>query len=379
MVPDPREAHLDRLEIWLVVWTSVVVVGLIVEYFEEVPKVKEHFKGLKKFDWTISEGRPVLKYGWFVHRRDVIKLAAIIGAILVTLGVGGELYIDAISSRIEHDLRTDADLTIARLQTDAKVANARAADAMQNAERSKLATQELEATNLRLKRALQPRRIAYFQGPKGTFEGAACSIQTRLAATFRGLRVFVQADLSDKETRKFTQRFLELIQALGGQSKMLESSDTGITSEMIDDGIAVYAWGQPFPNPSNREIPLLSPDDAKAVGALDLLMRFLVFSDIIISVEEMAPGFSSDGPAESPIFEYPSFKFNIPHGALLALIGDEESADERLTEMASIDSATKTEVDVGSLDNKEACPGLTIPGIALTPSAPSRYVPPPPK
>jgi hypothetical protein len=50
MVPDPRELRLDSLGVWLIAWTAVDVIGLVFEYFEDIPKGIAAIKRLRKPD-----------------------------------------------------------------------------------------------------------------------------------------------------------------------------------------------------------------------------------------------------------------------------------------------------------------------------------------
>jgi uncharacterized membrane protein YczE len=72
------ETSLDSLEFWLSVMTFLVVGGLILEYWHEIPEELEKLKEAKKWLWK--------------------PICVIIGAILITIGVAGELAVQFLAS-----------------------------------------------------------------------------------------------------------------------------------------------------------------------------------------------------------------------------------------------------------------------------------------
>src|SRR5438094_936050 len=76
------EKALDSLEFWLVVSTFLVVIGLILEYWHEVKRLIEE----RPFKWKAFQ--------------------EIVGALLVTAGVAGELVIQFRASTVETALRS---------------------------------------------------------------------------------------------------------------------------------------------------------------------------------------------------------------------------------------------------------------------------------
>ena len=107
------EKSLDSLESWLAIATTLVVVGLVVEYWHEIPESIQKLKDARKWLW-----QPV---------------CIILGAILITIGVAGELGVQFFASRKGTDLR-DTNHEIGRL-LNAKVAdlNKEAGDARKEA------------------------------------------------------------------------------------------------------------------------------------------------------------------------------------------------------------------------------------------------------
>ena len=99
------ERSLDCWSFWLLVSTFAVVLGLVLEYWHEIRDLleKRPFK-LKQFVKTL-------------------------GAILVVLGVAGELFTQLGASRVEDSLRTANHKTIAELNEKASTANFRAVEA----------------------------------------------------------------------------------------------------------------------------------------------------------------------------------------------------------------------------------------------------------
>src|ERR1700730_18049025 len=87
------ERSLDSLEAWLGLMTGLVVLGLVLEYWHEIP---ETILALKQA-WS---GKP---------------LFIIAGAVLNTIGVAGELVVQFIASGREMELRKANDATFSAL------------------------------------------------------------------------------------------------------------------------------------------------------------------------------------------------------------------------------------------------------------------------
>src|SRR5262245_55332600 len=101
------EDSLDRLEIWLTAMTALVVLGLVLEYWHEIP-----------------EAIAKLKQAWSWKSFLVVA-----GGILITVGVAGELAVQFYASRKETKLRETNDSAFSILNTKAAEANERAARA----------------------------------------------------------------------------------------------------------------------------------------------------------------------------------------------------------------------------------------------------------
>jgi hypothetical protein len=80
------ENTLDAVGFWLTISTFVVVVGLIVEYWHEVSALIKQFRIRPPFPWK--------------------TLMTMLGGVLVTIGVTGELWFQSNGSRIEEELRS---------------------------------------------------------------------------------------------------------------------------------------------------------------------------------------------------------------------------------------------------------------------------------
>jgi hypothetical protein len=84
------ENGMDDLHVWLLWWTGLVVVGLVLEYGFEFGKHRIAPKFSRRLSWLYP-----------------------LGGILVTLGVAGELYVEFRASSVETNLRNLDDRTIA--------------------------------------------------------------------------------------------------------------------------------------------------------------------------------------------------------------------------------------------------------------------------
>jgi hypothetical protein len=99
------EKSLDSLGLWLTVWTALVVVGLIVEFAEDLK--------------LLLTERP---FKWRLFR-------TMVGGVLITIGVAGELFVQFRASKVETDLRTDSHEVEALLNEQAADANREAGNA----------------------------------------------------------------------------------------------------------------------------------------------------------------------------------------------------------------------------------------------------------
>ena len=103
------EKSLDSLGVWLAVWTALVVVGLIVEFAEDLRELITE----RPFKWRL--------------------LRTMVGGLLITIGVAGELFIQFRASKVETEIRTDSQQVEALLNKQAADANKEAADARNEA------------------------------------------------------------------------------------------------------------------------------------------------------------------------------------------------------------------------------------------------------
>src|SRR6266516_3991335 len=90
------DRHVDSLQDWLAFWTCVVTVGLMLEYGGDLAKIScERLERERKRRPEEKQTTEPLKiFRW-------IPSFVVIGAILVTLGVAGELYVEALVSGAE--------------------------------------------------------------------------------------------------------------------------------------------------------------------------------------------------------------------------------------------------------------------------------------
>jgi hypothetical protein len=119
------ETSLVSLEIWLGIMTGLVVLGLFLEYWHEIPE-------------SIAELRKARRWLWK-------PMCIIVGAILITLGVAGELVVQSISSGKETDLRIANGGIFAALNKEAEDARKEAADAVLRSKELDLELAKLKA------------------------------------------------------------------------------------------------------------------------------------------------------------------------------------------------------------------------------------------
>jgi hypothetical protein len=95
------EANLDSLGTWLTIFTFLVVLGLVAEYWHDAEDVFQ--------EWT----RPAACFPWK-------KFLELLGGIIVTLGVAGELYVQFKASGVETKLRASNNAEFLKHATDIK-------------------------------------------------------------------------------------------------------------------------------------------------------------------------------------------------------------------------------------------------------------------
>jgi hypothetical protein len=131
MSVDELERSLDSLHWQLWIWTFCVFLGLVVELSQEVLERATELTSLRDL---LSE-----------PKRGI--LSAIIGVVLITLGVAGELHVETRTARVEGSLRiaNDTTLSIFKERADAAEGQVAAAkrDAAQANERAANAEKEL--------------------------------------------------------------------------------------------------------------------------------------------------------------------------------------------------------------------------------------------
>ena len=127
------ERSLDSVEFWLAVSTSLVVVGLVLEYWHDVRELIEKIKSRPPFPWK--------------------KLQEIVGGVLVTVGVTLELILQFQASRIETNIRSDSHQIEGLLDTSAGDARKKAGEAEERAAKA-----QQQATELL--KEIQPRRLS---------------------------------------------------------------------------------------------------------------------------------------------------------------------------------------------------------------------------
>ena len=124
----------------MLVATSFVVAGLVLEYWHEIKEFWEHVR------W------PMAAFPWD-------KFRAIFGGILVTLGVAGELAFTYVASRRESQLRDNNHRIEALLTKEAGDAIERASKADERASKNEKEAEAERLARVELQDALAPRRL----------------------------------------------------------------------------------------------------------------------------------------------------------------------------------------------------------------------------
>src|ERR1017187_697372 len=141
------ETSLDAFEWWITVSTILVVLGLVIEYWFPLRELVEALKHRPPFPWKL--------------------IMEMVGGILVTLGVAGELWFQSRASNVQTFIRSDTHKIEAILNKEAGDARKDAGKAIERASTAdeRASTNEKEAAQLRkdaagLKKEAEDERLA---------------------------------------------------------------------------------------------------------------------------------------------------------------------------------------------------------------------------
>lgn len=180
------EASLDCWGWLILASTAVVVLGLVIEYWEPVHECIE--------EWL----RPAAAFPWR-------KFWGLAGGILVTAGVAGELGFTYKASRIETSLRANNHQIELLLNQGVSGALQNAAEANDRATANDLAAQRLKAENLRLEAIIAPRSLSL---------GAQQQIANACSG-FKGNGAVVESYGLDAEGYELSSQILAIFGAIG--------------------------------------------------------------------------------------------------------------------------------------------------------------------
>lgn len=196
---------------WLILAsTAVVVLGLVIEYWEPVHEFIEEWR------------RPAAAFPW----RRFWGLA---GGILVTVGVAGELGFTYKASRVETNLRANNHQIEILLNQGVSGALQKAAEATGRAAANDLAAQRLKAENLQLEAIIAPRSLTLDQ-------------QKQIAdalGKFRNHGVLVKSYGTDGEGAALAGQIIAPLQAAG--IIVADSRGSEIVAGQFDSGVHVRA------------------------------------------------------------------------------------------------------------------------------------------
>ncbi|HXA76346.1 MAG TPA: hypothetical protein VNV41_04375 [Candidatus Acidoferrales bacterium] len=253
------ESYLDSLRFWLILWTVIVAIGLVVEYATDIAKFVTHM-----FRWV------------FLHHPPTEKIfnKTLIGGLLITVGVLGEAWIEFRASRAETHLRNANDAMVSQLNSEAARARKDAAGAI---ERASNAEADLAASNERAAQA--DARAA--EAEKATEEEKVA-------------RLKIQAEIAPRRvTGNQTKQLVAFLHPTGSQGvaviSMLGSPEADDFAE--DIGRALYAcgfgvgvtkgvWITPIPRPFRVVYGSDRKDDAENIN--QALVKVGIASKLIV-------------------------------------------------------------------------------------------------
>lgn len=224
------EISLDSIETWLTIATFFVVVGLLVEYWFPLRQLME--------EWVHWRRKKAL-----FPRKLVMEM---IGGVLVTLGVAGELYFQFRSSTVEGLIRSDTHQIEALLNKQASDANNRAAKASKDASDASERASKNEREAARLTKDAEDERMARIQLAASiswrTPDRALISQLSQPLRQFAGQRYAFVSDFSDPE-RTTVLSWLGMLLGRAGWS--LEASQASSPSELTLQATNIVLWVSP--------------------------------------------------------------------------------------------------------------------------------------
>jgi hypothetical protein len=191
------DTSLDSLEHWLALMTALVVIGLVLEYWHELPEAIDALK-------TAWSWRP---------------LCIISGAILITVGVAGELFVQSLASRKETALRKANDEVFAGLNGEAAQARIDAGNAIVRASKADERASENEKEAARLQKLAEAERLERIKLEAAVAPRSLSLEQQRLIASacgrFRGRSVLVSSYGMDGEGAALAGQIISVLRTSG--------------------------------------------------------------------------------------------------------------------------------------------------------------------
>jgi hypothetical protein len=308
------ERAIDSLGNWLVFWTIIVALGLVVEYTKDV---KDFL--VAGFKWLFCSGtRPTLT-------------VTIVGALLITSGVIGEGLIEFRASNAETLLREANDGAFTNLGTLAANAKKSSDDAADDASRANASAQrankealiakaraedvEKQADELSEKTSELAKNLADAQNAELAERKKVLELENSLAPRELFIERYADRTSNIDELKQFgaTQALVQYIPDFEAEraarflASALEMSNWKIsgvepTKEYVFDGVQVERY-----QPPSLEDPITHPETFPLVAALDMSQRAC---DAIIN-------FLSDSNWRSK----PRVAFGIPPGSVRIRVG----------------------------------------------------------
>jgi hypothetical protein len=213
------ETSLDSLEHWLAFMTALVVLGLVLEYWHELPEAIDALK--KAWSWK--------------------PLCIISGAILITVGVAGELFVQSLASRKETGLRKANDAVFAGLNAEAAKARKDASNASERASQADERASENEKEAARLQKMAEAERLERIRLEAIVAPRSLSLDQQRLIAAacrrFSGHRVLLSSYGLDGEGAALGAQIISVLRSAG--VTVLDGRATSIVTGGFELGVHV--------------------------------------------------------------------------------------------------------------------------------------------
>jgi hypothetical protein len=234
---DSLEKSLASLEFWLLAATALVVLGLVLECWHEIPAAIDELR--RAWAWK--------------------SFLVIVGGVLITVGVAGELAVQFFASRKETNLRKANDAVFSIL-------NGKAAEALERAAKADERASQNEKEAVRLSKIAEDERLARVKIEEDvTWRRLTKDQQIKMASRlkpFASGTALLQYNLNDLEADSFASDIASVLQQAKWKKvfeplavmKMREGPVSLGTNPPLERGVIIISTGDQTSHSASDEI-----------------------------------------------------------------------------------------------------------------------------